>query len=144
MFLAKNSALKMVPLAKRSASRLQLFFSIRGILGDKRKLPLEPASGDTVLIIEDERVVVHLLTFNLRRAVQPGPSVEPKSDNKQHRDNVPSHVLHRSQFVGFGSTNYREKASIVYGGKFSGFRPRHVARSVPEADRRYESNRVLR
>jgi len=105
---------------------------------------MELACGNTVLIIEDERVVVDLLTFNLRRAVQPGPSVEPKSDNKQHRDNVPSHVLHRSQFVGFGSRNYREKAPIVYGGKFSGFRPRHVARSVPEADRRYESNRVLR
>jgi len=42
---------------------------------------MEPACGNTVLIIEDERDVVHFLTFNLRRAVQPRPSVEPKSDN---------------------------------------------------------------
>jgi hypothetical protein len=51
---------------------------------------MEPACGNTVLFIEDERNVVDLLTFNLRRAVAPGPSVEPKADNKQHRDNVRS------------------------------------------------------
>jgi len=105
---------------------------------------MERACGKTVLIIQDERDVVDLLTFNLRRAVQPGPSVEPKSDNKQHRDNVPSHVLHRSQFVGFGSTNYREKASIIDEAEFTRLRRRPFARSVPEADWRYESNRVLR
>jgi hypothetical protein len=105
---------------------------------------MEPACGNTVLIIGGRTRRRRSSHFQPAQAVQPGPSVEPKSDNKQHRDNVPSHVLHRSQFVGFGSRNYGEKASIVYGGKFSGFRPRHVARSVPEADRRYESNRVLR
>jgi hypothetical protein len=44
------SVLKMVPLTKRR------------ILGDKSKLPMELASGNTVLIIEDKRDVVHLLT----------------------------------------------------------------------------------
>jgi hypothetical protein len=60
---------------------------------------MEPVCGNTVLIIEDERDVAHLLTFNPRRAAQPRPSVESKSDNRQHRDNVPSHLIDRSQFV---------------------------------------------
>jgi len=40
----------------------------RRILGDKIELPMEPASGNTVLIIEDERDVVDLLALNLRKA----------------------------------------------------------------------------
>jgi two-component system phosphate regulon response regulator PhoB len=37
-------------------------------LGDKSELPMQPASGNNVLIIEDERDVVDLLALNLRKA----------------------------------------------------------------------------
>jgi two-component system phosphate regulon response regulator PhoB len=40
----------------------------QNILGDKSELLMQPASGNNVLIIEDERDVVDLLALNLRKA----------------------------------------------------------------------------